>query len=296
MYVNGIGDGNLDDTLDGGYVKQFQSKYALPINGIVDLTTWLSLFISSGDTTRSAKACDCATILTAAKAKTLYEEGYRYVGRYLANVPGGRDKELSREELLLAFNAGLRIFPIQQGTANTVSFFTEANAEEEVKTAYEHAISLGIPNGTIIYFAVDCDPQDTDITNMIIPYFKKIKEKMKSDYSNTYRVGVYGTRNVCTRVSEKGYAETSFVSDMSTGFSGNLGFSIPDNWAFDQFATVTVGSGSGQIEIDKDGFSGVDSALFQSSSTTAEKNLAKRVIRGEYFHPATNALWYKLDT
>ena len=37
------------------------------------------------------------------------------------------------------------------------------------------------------------------------------------------------------------------------------------------------------------GFSGVDSALFQSSSTTAEKNLAKRVIRGEYFHPATNA-------
>lgn len=40
------------------------------------------------------------------------------------------------------------------------------------------------------------------------------------------------------------------------------------------------------------GFSGTSSALFQSSSTTAEKNLAKRVIRGEYFHPATNALWF----
>lgn len=40
------------------------------------------------------------------------------------------------------------------------------------------------------------------------------------------------------------------------------------------------------------GFSGPNSALFQSSSTTAEKNLAKRVIRGEYFHPATNALWF----
>ena len=40
------------------------------------------------------------------------------------------------------------------------------------------------------------------------------------------------------------------------------------------------------------GFSGVNSALFQSSSTTAEKNLAKRIIRGEYFHPATNALWF----
>ena len=40
------------------------------------------------------------------------------------------------------------------------------------------------------------------------------------------------------------------------------------------------------------GFSGTNSALFQSSSTTAEKNLAKRIIRGEYFHPATNALWF----
>ncbi len=40
------------------------------------------------------------------------------------------------------------------------------------------------------------------------------------------------------------------------------------------------------------GFSSINSALFQGSSTTAEKNLAKRVIRGEYFHPATNALWF----
>ena len=40
------------------------------------------------------------------------------------------------------------------------------------------------------------------------------------------------------------------------------------------------------------GFSGIKSALFQSSSTTTEKNLAKRVIKGEYFHPATNALWF----
>ena len=40
------------------------------------------------------------------------------------------------------------------------------------------------------------------------------------------------------------------------------------------------------------GFSGTKSPLFQSSSTTGEKNLAKKVIKGEYFHPATNALWF----
>ena len=40
------------------------------------------------------------------------------------------------------------------------------------------------------------------------------------------------------------------------------------------------------------GFTGITSALFQSSSTTNEKNLARRIIKGEYYHPATNALWF----
>ena len=40
------------------------------------------------------------------------------------------------------------------------------------------------------------------------------------------------------------------------------------------------------------GFSGVDSPLFFSNPTTIERNLANRVIKGEYYHPATNALWF----
>ena len=40
------------------------------------------------------------------------------------------------------------------------------------------------------------------------------------------------------------------------------------------------------------GFSGINSSLFYSSSTTHEKNLAKRVIVGEYYHPATHSLWF----
>lgn len=40
------------------------------------------------------------------------------------------------------------------------------------------------------------------------------------------------------------------------------------------------------------GFTGKDSPLFFSNPTTTERNLADRVIRGEYFYPATNALWF----
>lgn len=39
-------------------------------------------------------------------------------------------------------------------------------------------------------------------------------------------------------------------------------------------------------------FAGTDSPLFFSNPTTTEKRLAERVIRGEYFHPATNSLWF----
>lgn len=45
---------------------------------------------------------------------------------------------------------------------------------------------------------------------------------------------------------------------MSSGFSGNLGYKLPTDWCFDQISTVTIGSGSGQIEIDKDVSSGID--------------------------------------
>lgn len=40
------------------------------------------------------------------------------------------------------------------------------------------------------------------------------------------------------------------------------------------------------------GFVGSTSPLFYANPTTKEQQLADRVIRGEYFHPATNALWF----
>ena len=40
------------------------------------------------------------------------------------------------------------------------------------------------------------------------------------------------------------------------------------------------------------GFSGTKSSLFYGNPTEKEKMLAKRVLRGEYYYPATNALWF----
>lgn len=258
LLVNGYDTGAIDGQW-GPATQQalydFQEKMKITSTGHADKTTWLSLFISCGDTSRSALAADCATQLTAAKAKSLYDNGYRYIGRYLT----GNSKKITRSEAQIIFGAGLSFFPIYQTSADENSYFTSDQGAIDANAAIAAAAELGIPKNTIIYFAVDYDCLDYQITSNVIPYFKSVHEVMSN--SNTYRVGIYGTRNVCTRVSNKGYAESSFVGDMSTGFSGNLGFGMPSNWAFDQFYTTSIGSGSGCLEIDKDGFSGRDSGV-----------------------------------
>ncbi|MBR1376663.1 MAG: DUF1906 domain-containing protein [Bacilli bacterium] len=251
LYFNGYGDGTISSIIDTNIVSLFQSDYSISNTGNVDYTTWLSLLVSCGDIERSALACDCATILTQAKAATLFNNGYRYVGRYLSGTAaGGVSKALSREELQIAFNNGLNVFPIYQSSGTDINYFTYEQGKYDAKEAMKYADKLGIPSDTIIFFAVDCDPLDYQITQNIIPYFNGINSVIAG-----YGVGIYGTRNACSRISNLGYASNSFVSDMSTGFSGNLGFNIPSNWIYDQFTTITVGSGDGQIEIDKDGYS-----------------------------------------
>lgn len=39
-------------------------------------------------------------------------------------------------------------------------------------------------------------------------------------------------------------------------------------------------------------FVGTSGSLFYGSATTTEKQLAQRILRGEYYYPATNALWF----
>lgn len=77
---------------------------------------------------------------------------------------------------------------------------------------------------------------------------------------------------------------------------GNLGMlmvgnvvinrALADCLTFKNINTIT------DVLYQKNQFSGVDSPLFFSNPTTTEKRLAERVIRGEYFHPATNSLWF----
>ena len=285
-------------------VADFQSFMGMNNTGIADMPTIKALLSSAGDTNRAAVACDTATILDSTSAAELKSAGYNYVGRYLTGTVGSGSSETSKavtaSELQAIFDAGLNVFIIYEDGGYELDYFTAAQGTDDAQTALVAATSLNngtqaLPSGTTIYFAVDYDAEDTDIQNNILPYFQALSAEFNANNYPGYVIGVYGTRNVCTQVWEAGYADRSFVADMSTGWSGNLGFTMPENWTFDQFVTRSVGSDS--LQIDADGFSGADNginSLIETSTLgpTDSELLAARLAK---IADLKNALWLLQD-
>ncbi|MFI6489346.1 glycoside hydrolase domain-containing protein [Streptomyces sp. NPDC050564] len=240
-------------------VRTFQSFAKLPVNGNGDFQTWASLLVSYGDQDRKGEACDGVTKITTARAAALKADGIKYVGRYLTNpsTTSLPEKAIQPGELQTIATSGLRCFPIYQTFGRDASGFTYAAGRAAGYAAVNAALDHGFKPGARIFFAVDFDALDADVTSNVLPHFKGIEDSM-ADAGNPFKVGVYGPRNVCTRVAEAGHSSASFVSDMSSGFSGNYGYPLPADWAYDQVVTRTVGSGDGKIEIDNNIASGRD--------------------------------------
>ena len=249
-----------DSTLDAK-AKEFAKLLKLnKKSNVIDYTIIKSLLSSNGDPNRSAKGCDTATKLTKAQIQTIKNAGYEYVGRYLSNTPGGTlDKALTKTEVKNILNAGLKLFAIFQETGSSAKNFTSSTGKTNGQKAYDAANELDIIHGSTIYFAVDFDPTDSVIKSNIIPYFESI---LSSYAARKYKIGVYGTRNVCHKLRNQLGINKFFVSDASYGFSGNLGYIMPDGWCFDQFKTdITIGSDDGKVSIDKVAVSNRDKGI-----------------------------------
>ena len=84
-------------------------------------------------------------------------------------------------------------------------------------------------------------------------------------------------------------AEAVGEGDLGMLMVGNVGANrvLADCLTFKNIRTITQ-----MVNQNPGGFSGSTSPLFFSNPTTTERNLADRIIRGEYYHPATNSLWF----
>ncbi len=244
-YSINLSSSSWDDTLVN-IIKRFQTDMLLPVTGAADINAWMSLLLSKGNPDRSASACDTRFEMTTERIALLKSKGYKIVGRYLT---GTDFKVLRAAEPKRILDNGMSFFPIYQESGSDIAYFTAQRGIADANKAVRTARNFRIPEGSILFFAVDLDAQGPQIISNILPYFKALSENIDT----AYKIGVYGTRNVCTKATSAGYAITSFVSDMSTEYSGNMGFKMPANWNYNQFAEISMAS---DWAIDKDAYSG----------------------------------------
>lgn len=234
------------------FVTAFQKFSQLAVSGGGDYQTWAQLLVSMGDPDRPVTGCDTRFEITPSRAKWLKDNNYGAVARYLYDPPGSTlDKEIKAGELNAIFGAGLKVLPIYQDNARQLSDFTYAQGYQHASKAHELAAGYGFNRGTVIYFAVDYDATQEDIDAAIVPYFQGVQAGLGAS-GKKYVHGVYGSRNVCLNVTAKTFARYSFVSGMSWGFSGNLGFPLPANWSFNQIKEFTVTNGTDSFDLDND--------------------------------------------
>ena len=298
LYVNGFNPGSFNGIFDTGVenaVINFQSLMALEADGWVGLSTWAALLVSKGNVDRSCNACDCTDRITSQRAQYLKSIGINYVGRYITGYWA-----VSISEISLILEAGMKFVPIFERSGNDLSgnmdvtdasYFTHEQGRQDALYAASTAQELGLPENTTIYFAVDFDAYDFEVDSNILEYFRAL-----SVYLLHYNVEIYGPRNVCTRVSNAGYAKTSYVADMSTGFSGNIGVRIPSNWAFDQFYETSYGSGDSQINIDKVMASGQDTGVSSLTLSNVAKGLCNEMLRIFHIDPSIGWDWNQKTT
>lgn len=254
LYLNGFDPNGFDGGFGNGVttaLKNFQSLMKLDVDGYCGRQAWSALVVSCGDTTRSANACDTCFEITPTRAQLLKNNGFEVVGRYLTGYIGvDRPKALQDGELETILNSGLKVFLIYQENNRQITDFSYPSGRTAGLLASEAAINKKIPKDTVIYFAVDMDVYEEQIDENIIPFFRGINDCIKKDY----RVGIYAPRLVCTRVAEAGLSVSSFVADMSSGYSCNVGQKIPSDWNYDQF--VEISNYKGELDIDKVKFAG----------------------------------------
>lgn len=193
-----------------------------------------------------ALGCDTATPINESRLQTLLSEGYTFVGRYLGS-------HLTSDEKDIITKGGLYIVSLYEGNPTHIGYFTEPQGKIDANKAIRKAQELGQPLGTPIYFTVDYDAPNSDVSGGIRTYLQAIKAVFKEN-GDPYKLGLYGSGAVLS------YFKDTYTYTWLAGATAWRGSRNYTGWAIKQYANcTTIGSGPGKITIDKNesnGFAG----------------------------------------
>jgi len=197
--------------------------------------------------------------------EVLRRAGVTTIFRYL-NPLGRSSKACTPEEAVAIAQAGLALGLVSEGWGDFAhGGISAAAGERDANAALANAPLLGAPDGACVYFAVDCDASEREVSKLVLPYFQEIKRA----FGAKYRVGVYGSGLVCSRVLGARLADLAWLS-CSLGWTGSREFLASKRWAIAQ----KVPRHLAHFEFDPDDLAGdvgafVPGAVRDEQATTA---------------------------
>ncbi|QTH44978.1 DUF1906 domain-containing protein [Cohnella sp. LGH] len=170
---------------------------------------------------------DCAVPLTAAKAKALAAEGVKFAVRYL--VPASYAwKRLLKSEADAIQTAGLRLASVFQLGEDRPKG-GGANGKADGKAALAEAKSIGQPEGSAIFMAVDYDAPENDY-DKIEAYLRAAQAELPG-----YHVGVYGHYSVIEEMARRSACRYFW---QTYAWSGGRKSSRADLWQYKNNVTM----------------------------------------------------------
>jgi peptidoglycan hydrolase-like protein with peptidoglycan-binding domain len=145
---------------------------------------------------------DCAQPVTSFMPKVVAWGG-EFIGRYL--WPDG--KGMTTDEVQAIGQAGFKIVSFYEGRGDQPTAFSAEQGDTDAKRAGEYAATIGQPEGTDIFYAVDYDASPGDEVQNIEPYFEAIHKVQDGHYSTSS----YGSGLVCGTTVAKGLARCTYL-------------------------------------------------------------------------------------
>ena len=167
-------------------------------------------------------------------AARLFHEGVNTVIRYYNNANSSKfpTKCLTKDEFTKLTDAGLSVAVVFQqrgGAGGFVDDFAPGKGQRDAKRALELAAEIGQPRDSAIYFGVDHDFARTEELAEIDNYFAEVNQA----FGGKFRVGVYGSGAVCSRLKQSGKASL-FWLPASMGWLGSRAFLASSQWTLFQ--------------------------------------------------------------
>jgi len=186
---------------------------------------------------------------TTAQLMRLADAGVSTIIRYYARFTSQPEKRLIRPEAEAILAAGMTIAVVHQAAGNSPGAFTHDSGVADATYARNYGANvIGQPEGSAIYFAVDFDASEADVSEGIIPYFRAVQSIVgAADRLPTYKVGAYGNGIVLQMLLDTGLVDFTWLSQ-SLGFSGTRGFRASNRWTLFQQLPSNVGG----LDVDVD--------------------------------------------